>query len=39
VLDLGSGADRVAALGTLAELEGRRLVVANGRVLRVVNVR
>jgi hypothetical protein len=39
VLDLGSGADRVAAFGTLAQLEGPRLVVANGRVLRVLNVR
>jgi hypothetical protein len=39
LLDLGSGADRIAAFGTLAQLEGTRLVVANGRVLQVMHVR
>ena len=39
LVDLGSGTDRVVARGTFAQLEGTRLVVADGRVLRVVGVR
>ena len=37
-LDLGSGADRVVARGTAAQLDGGHLVVADGRTIRVATL-
>lgn len=38
VVELGSGADRVVARGTQAQLEGAHLVVAGGRTIRVATL-
>jgi hypothetical protein len=38
VVDLGSGADRVVARGTAAQLEGGHIVVADGRTIHVTTL-